>query len=74
LKRRKDTNHPVTPSKRISDAALLVHIKVTHAASKGEYGWPRIWRELHANRMSVWKVSPMQFESNWFAAQLKKAA
>lgn len=44
-----------TPSKRLIDAVLLVHIKATHAASKGEYGWPRVWRELHANRVRVWK-------------------
>lgn len=24
-------------------------------ASKGEYGWPRIWRELWANSVRVWK-------------------
>jgi transposase InsO family protein len=53
--RRKDTNRPEAPSKRISDAALLIHIKATHAASKGEYGWPRIWRELQANEVRVWK-------------------
>lgn len=26
-----------------------------HAASKGEYGWPRVWRELRANSVRVWK-------------------
>jgi putative transposase len=53
--RRKDTDRPALPGKRLSDAALLVHIKATHAASKGEYGWPRIWRELRANGVRVWK-------------------
>jgi len=53
--RRKDANHPVAPSKRLSDEALLVHIKAAHAASKGESGWPRIWRELRANGVKVWK-------------------
>ena len=33
---------------RVSDEAPLAHIKAAHAASKGEYGWPRIWRELLA--------------------------
>lgn len=49
--RRKDT----PPSQRINDEALLVHIKATHAANKGEYGWPRIWRELKACGVGVWK-------------------
>lgn len=53
--RRKDTDHSEPPSKRLSDAALLIHIKAVHAASKGEYGWPRIWRELRANGVRVWK-------------------
>lgn len=52
--RRKDTNRPETPGKHLSDAALLVHIKAAHAASKGEYGgWPRVWRELQANGVRV---------------------
>ncbi len=24
----------------------MVHIRAVHAASKGECGWPRVWREL----------------------------
>ena len=39
--------------KRVSDGALLVHIKAAHAGSKGEYGWPRIWKELRANGVRV---------------------
>jgi len=53
--RRKDESRSAMPSKRISDDALLAHIKATHAESKGEYGWPRVWRELHANGVRVWK-------------------
>ena len=53
--RRKDTGRPATPGMRLNDAALLVHIKAVHAASKGEYGWPRVWRELQANGVRVWK-------------------
>jgi hypothetical protein len=30
------------PNKRISNEALLVHIKAIHAQVKGEYGWPKI--------------------------------
>jgi transposase InsO family protein len=32
--------------KHLSNDALLVHIKVIHAQSKAEYGWPRVWKEL----------------------------
>lgn len=53
--RRKIVDDPAIPGKRISDAALLTHIKAVHAASKGEYGWPRVWRELRANCVRVWK-------------------
>ncbi len=51
--RSKTCGEPIKPGKRISDEALLVHIKAAHAASKGEYGWPRVWQELRANGV-VW--------------------
>jgi transposase InsO family protein len=54
-RRRNVSGQPVQPGKRLSDEALLVHIKVAHAANKGEYGWPRIWRELRANGVRVGK-------------------
>jgi putative transposase len=40
--RRKDTDKPSKAgvSKRISDEALLVHIKAIRAEVKQEYGWP----------------------------------
>ena len=53
--RRKDTDPSEALGKRLSDAALLVHIKAVHVASKGEYGWPRVWRELQATGVRVWK-------------------
>lgn len=31
---------------RMSDEALLVHIRSIHAASRQCYGWPRIWAQL----------------------------
>lgn len=34
--------------RRISDTALLVHIKAIFHETKGAYGWPRVWRELLA--------------------------
>ncbi len=40
---------------RLSDAALLIHIQATHAQTKGEYGWPRIWRALLAQGLRVGK-------------------
>ena len=40
---------------RVGDEALLAHIKAAHAASKGEYGWPRIWKELLAQGVRVGK-------------------
>jgi len=48
------------PGKRISDDALLVHIRAIHAQSKGEYGWPRVCKqplvnELLANGLRVSK-------------------
>jgi putative transposase len=39
----------------ISNDALLVHIRAVHAESKGEYGWPRVWKELLARGVRVGK-------------------
>jgi transposase InsO family protein len=40
---------------RMSNDALLVHIKAVHAQSSGEYGWPRVWRELLVRGIRVGK-------------------
>lgn len=40
---------------RVSDEALLVYIKAIHAEVKGEYGWPRMWKELIARGVRVGK-------------------
>ena len=55
--RRKDSDKPSRPgtNQRISDEALLVHIKAIHAEVKHEYGWPRMWKELVARGMRVGK-------------------
>ena len=58
--KRKDTSKPSRPSrpganKRVSDEALLVHIKAIHAEVRQEYGWPRIWKELVARGIRVGK-------------------
>jgi hypothetical protein len=41
------------PRQRISNAALLVHMKAVHAQSKGEYSWPRVWKKLLAQGIRV---------------------
>ncbi len=55
--RRKDSAKPSKPggNKRISDEALLVHIKAIHAQVKQEYGWPKMWKELVARGIRVGK-------------------
>ena len=53
--RRKASGQPAQLGNRLSDEALLAHIKAAHAGSKGEYGWPRIWKELLANGVRVGK-------------------
>jgi putative transposase len=40
---------------RVSDDALLANIKAIHAQVKGEYGWPRMWKELLALGVRVGK-------------------
>jgi transposase InsO family protein len=42
-----------TPSARISDEALLVHMRAIHAEVKQEYGWPRMHKELVARGIRV---------------------
>ena len=39
----------------ISDDTLLAHIKAIHAQVKGEYGWPRMYKELLARGIRVGK-------------------
>ena len=41
---------------RLSDEALLVHIKALHAETRSAYGWPRIWCELVARGIAVGKA------------------
>jgi putative transposase len=40
---------------RLSNDTLLVNIKAIHAEVKGEYGWPRMWKELLARSVRVGK-------------------
>ena len=45
----------LTERTRLSDDALLVHIKAICAESRGSYGWPRVWKELLARGIRVGK-------------------
>ena len=45
----------VAQRRHLSDDALLVHIKVIYAETRGCYGWPRTWRELLARGILVGK-------------------
>jgi putative transposase len=55
-RRRKAGKKPSKPQAgRVSNDALLAHIKAIHAEVKGEYGWPRVWKELLARGLRVGK-------------------
>ena len=55
--RRKKAPKPSKPGahKRMSDEALLAYIRAIHAEVKGEYGWPKMWKELVARGHRVGK-------------------
>ena len=42
-------------NRRVSDEAVLVHIKTIHVEVKEEYGWPRMWKELLVRGIRVGK-------------------
>jgi putative transposase len=46
---------PPKPGRRLSDEAVLAHIKAAHAGSRGEYGWPRVWKDLLSKGVRVGK-------------------
>ena len=50
-RRRSGKPHP----RRLGNDALLVHIRAVHAESRGEYGWPRVWKQLLAQGIRVGK-------------------
>jgi len=52
------TDRPQRPSlgpRRMSNDALLAHIKAVHAKSKQEYSWPRVWKKLLLSGIRVGK-------------------
>jgi transposase InsO family protein len=54
--RRRSSSRPSQPgSGRLGNEALLAHIRAIHAEVKGEYGWPRVWKELLARGIRVGK-------------------
>jgi len=53
--RRRAQARPSVPGRRHSNEALLAHIRAIHAEVKGEYGWPRVWKELLARGIQVGK-------------------
>ena len=55
LRRREDAPGHGGPARRYSDEALLAHIRAIHAQVKGEYGWPRMHKELLARGIRVGK-------------------
>ena len=53
--RRRTQDRPSGPGGRQSNEAVLTHIRAIHAEVKGEYGWPRVWKELLARGIRVGK-------------------
>ncbi|PRX21777.1 helix-turn-helix protein [Paraburkholderia sp. BL18I3N2] len=43
------------PRGRVSNDALLANLKAIHTQTKGEYGWPRMWKELLTQGVRVGK-------------------
>jgi hypothetical protein len=58
-RQKKAVGQEPSPSKsgggRLSDKALLIHIRTIFFEMKGAYGWPRIWRELAARKIRAGK-------------------
>ena len=48
------------PGRLYSDETLLAHIRAIHAEVKGEYGWPRMHKELVARGASGWAKTGLQ--------------
>ena len=54
--RRRAHGRPSQPGgARVGNEALLAHIRAIQADTKGEYGWPRVWKELLARGIRAGK-------------------
>jgi putative transposase len=53
--RKRRSGKPRAPGKRVSDLALVTHIRAAFAASKQTYGWPRMVRQLRSEGLRVGK-------------------
>jgi putative transposase len=52
--RKRQSGKPrAAPGERVSDLALLTHIRAEFAASKETYGWPRMVRQLRDKGLRV---------------------
>ena len=58
--RRRAQTEPSKPNARTNNEALLAHIRAIHAEVKGEYGWPRMWKELLGRGIRVGKQRVQQ--------------
>jgi putative transposase len=52
---RQDAADRPGPARRLSDEAVLAHLRAVHREVKGEYGWPRMHKELLARGIRVGK-------------------
>jgi len=58
--RRRAQAAPSKPGGRVSNENLLANIRAIHAEVKGEYGWPRMWKELLGRGIRVGKLRVQQ--------------
>ncbi len=58
--RRRAQAAPSQPGGRVSPENLPANIRAIHAEVKGEYGWPRMWRELLGRGLRVGKQRVQQ--------------
>lgn len=54
-RKRRSGKPRATPGKRVTDLALITHIRAAFAVSRQTYGWPRMVRQLRAEGLRVGK-------------------
>ena len=54
-RKRQSGKPPAAPGGRVTDLALVTHIRAAFAASKETYGWPRMVRQLRSEGLRVGK-------------------